>query len=248
MRVSAILIDDEPKALAILKNKLERFCPQLQVVATTQNPLQAKALIEEHGAQIVFMDIAMPKLSGFDVLKSIEKPNFELIFATAFDQYAIDAINHCAIGYLVKPIDNGELIRAVDKAIENISKKTALLKNQLLVENLGVKKFQDKKIIIPTQEGLEFAEICEIIHCRGTDGYTVLYFQNGKTLMSSYSIGHFHKLLMNHGFYLIHKSHLINLSHIHKYLNEGYVILNQNHKLPVSRNRRADFLDTLKNR
>lgn len=247
MKTAAIIIDDEPKAIAILAHKLERFCPQIEVVATSQNPKDAKHLIEQYQAQIVFLDIAMPEMSGFDVLKSFEKPNFEIIFATAFDSYAIDAINHCAIGYLVKPIDNTELVDVVHRAIDNIAEKTALKKNELLIANLGTQKFQDKKIIVPTQDGLEFVTINSIIHCEGTDGYTKIHMEDRKTLLSSNSIGHFNKLLSNHEFHLVHKSHLINLEHIEKYLNEGYVLLSQNHKVPVSRNRRTSFLELLKN-
>ncbi len=243
--IKAIIIDDEPKAIAILKNKIERYCPEIELVAETQDPKRAKDLIKLHEADLIFLDVAMPEMSGFDLLKTFENPNFEIIFATAFDNYAIEAIKHCAIGYLVKPIDNEDLVEAVKNAKENISEKTALEKNKILIENLGVKTFQDKKIIIPTLEGLEFINISEIVHCEGVDGYTKLYFKNRKPMLSSNSIGHFNKMLVNQEFYLVHKSHLINLNYIDKYLNEGYVILGE-HNIPVSRNRRSDFLEMLK--
>jgi two-component system, LytTR family, response regulator len=244
-QIKTILIDDEPKALAILKNKIERLCPALTIVGESQDPHQAIELIEKQAPSLVFLDIAMPKMSGFDLLKKLPKPNFEIIFATAFDTYAIDAINHCAIGYLVKPIDNEDLIKAVSKAIENIDEKNALEKNKVLIENLGIKKFQDKKIIIPTQEGLEFVEISSIIHCEGSDGYTKVHRNHKKSLLSSNSIGHFIKMLEHLDFYQVHKSHLINLNFIEKYLNEGYVVV-QGNNIPISRNRRSQFLAMLK--
>lgn len=247
MSITALLIDDENKALAILKNKIERFCPTIKIIGETQNPEEGLHLIKTLKPQLLFLDVAMPEMSGFDLLKEIENPLFEIIFVTAFDHYAIDAINHCAIGYLVKPVDNQDLIFAVNKAILNIEEKTALEKNKLLIENLGVQKFQKKKIVIPTQEGLEFVKIKDIIHCEGEDGYTKIHFENKKPMLSSNSIGHFNKILENQEFYLVHKSHLINLNHIEKYLNEGYVILSQNYKIPVSRNRRSEFLSKLKN-
>jgi two-component system LytT family response regulator len=185
-------------------------------------------------------------LSGFDLLSEIKNPNFEIIFATAFDNYAVEAIKHCAIGYLVKPVDNNDLVETVNKAIKNIEGKSALEKNKQLIENLGVQSFQNKKIVIPSQEGLEFVEIADIIHCEGVEGYTKIHFIHQKPILSSHSIGHFKKLLGNQSFYLIHKSHLINLSYIEKYLNEGYVVLSGNHTLPVSRNRRSGFLNSLK--
>lgn len=247
MKITALLIDDEPKALAILKNKLERMCPNVSIVGETQSPAKGLEMINTLNPQLVFLDVAMPEMSGFDLLSKIENPNFEIIFVTAFDNYAIDAINHCAIGYLVKPVDNKDLINTVNKAILNIEDKTALDKNKLLIENLGVQKFQKKKIVIPTQDGLEFVRIKSIIHCEGEDGYTRIHFKGRKPMLSSNSVGHFNKLLENQDFYLVHKSHLINLHHIEKYMNEGYVLLDDNHKIPVSRNRRNEFLSMLKN-
>ena len=247
MKIKTILIDDERKAIAILKNKIERFCPNIEIIAETQDPEQGIALINKLKPQLVFIDIAMPELNGFELLKQIEQPNFEIIFATAFDDYAIEAIKHCAIGYLVKPIDNQDLIEAVNKALINIEAKTALQKNRLLVENLGIQKIQKKKIAIPSVGGIEFVRISDIIHCKGEDGYTKIYFREKKTLLSSNSIGHFNKILKNQEFYLVHKSHLINMEYIEKYLNEGYVLLTENHKIPISRNRRTEFLNQLKN-
>ncbi|PQJ71789.1 LytR/AlgR family response regulator transcription factor [Polaribacter butkevichii] len=244
--IKTILIDDERKALAILKNKIERLCPNLEIVAETQSPKEAIKLIKNLQPQLIFLDISMPEINGFDLLKEFDNPNFEIIFATAFDNYAIEAIKHCAIGYLVKPIDNSDLVSAVKNAAKNIEEKTALQKNKLLIENLGVQTFQMKKMVIPSTEGLEFVKIADIIHCEGIDGYTKIHFSNHKPILSSQSIGHFNKLLINQNFYLVHKSHLINLQHIEKYLNEGYVLLSANHKVPVSRNRRQEFLNNLK--
>lgn len=245
--ITAILIDDERKALAILRNKLERLCPNIEIIAETQDPNEGLELIQTLKPQLVFLDIAMPNMSGFDILSQIDQPCFEVIFVTAFDEYALEAINHCAIGYLVKPVDNKDLISTTNKAIQNIKDKTALEKNRLLIENLGVHTFQSKKIVIPSQEGLEFIKIKDIVHCEGNNGYTNIHFENRKPILSSNSIGHFNKLLDNQNFYLVHKSHLINLDFIDKYLNEGYVVLINNSKIPVSRNRRQDFLNSLKN-
>ncbi len=247
MKIKTILIDDERKALAILKNKIERLCPNIEIIAETQSPVEGVALIKKLEPQLIFLDIAMPDLNGFDVLQQFSEPNFEIIFATAFNDYAIDAIKHCAIGYLVKPIDNADLVAAVKNASKNIEEKTALAKNKLLIENLGVQTFQNKKIVIPSQDGLEFVKMVDIIFCEGVEGYTKIHFINRKPMLSSHSIGHFSKLLDNSDFYLVHKSYFVNLSYIEKYLNEGYLILSENHKVPVSRNRRQDFLNNLKN-
>ena len=188
----------------------------------------------------------MPGMNGFEVLQKIPDPKFEIIFVTAFDKYGIEAIKHCAIGYIVKPIDSQDLIQAVSVATQNIADKTALAKNTQLIENLGIQSFQQKKIVIPSQDGLEFVQVENIIHCEGTDGYTNIHFQHSKSIMSSYSIGHFFKLLKHNDFYLIHKSPLININYILKYLNDGYVILQNNYKLPVSRTKRTEFLNMIR--
>lgn len=245
-KIKALLIDDEPKALAILKNKIERLCPNLTVIGETQSPKEGLILIEQLKPHLVFLDIAMPEMSGFDVLAKIDNPDFEIIFATAFDNYAIEAINHCAIGYLVKPIDNKLLIDAVNKATINIEQKTALEKNKQLIQNLGIQSFQHKKLVIPSTEGLEFVKIENIKFCEGIDGYTKIHFANQKPILSSNSIGHFKKLLDDRLFYMVHKSYVINLYYIEKYLNEGYVVLEGDHKIPVSRNRRQAFLESFK--
>ena len=246
MKIDAIIIDDERKAIAILKNKLQRLSPKVNVVAETQSPIEAISLIESLKPELIFLDVAMPELSGFDVLSKIENPNFEIIFATAFDNYAIEAIKHCAIGYLVKPVDNEDLVKAVDKAIANIKEKSALEKNKQLIQNLGVQTFQDKKIVIPSQDGLEFVKVAKIIYFKGDNGYTQIHFSDRKSILSSHSIGYFDRILNNKDFYLIHKSNLINLNYIEKYHNEGYVTLTGNIKLQVSRSRRKAFLENLK--
>lgn len=247
MKVKSIIIDDERKALEILKNKLERLCPNVSIIGESQSPEDGLELIKKLNPDLVFLDIAMPGMSGFDLLSYIDNPDFEIIFATAFDNYAIEAIKHCAIGYLVKPVDNKDLIKAVDKAINNIEEKTALEKNRLLINNLNVKTFLDRKMVIPSNEGLEFVKISEIVYFEGENGYTRIHFKNRKSFLSSHSIGYFAKLLINQPFYLIHKSYLVNVTYIEKYLNEGYIILEDHSKLPVSRSKRQDFFSYIKN-
>lgn len=248
MKLTAILIDDERKALAILKNKIAEEYPQINIIGVTQSPKEGLKLIQDLKPQLVFLDIAMPEMSGFDLLEKVGNPDFEIIFVTAFDEYAIDAIRHCAIGYLVKPVDTDDLVDAVNKAIQNIDQKTAFSKNKLLIENLGIPIHQKKRIAISSAEGLEFVKIKDIIYCQGVKGYTQVILAGKKTILSTQSIGHFNKILENQDFYMVHKSYIINLNHLEKYLNEGIVVLSGDFEIPVSRTRRSDFLNTLKDR
>lgn len=245
MKITAYLVDDEPKALAILEDKLKRLCTHVTIIGSTQKPAVALQQIPELSPDLVFLDVAMPKLNGFELLGEFESPTFEIIFATGFDEYAIDAIKHCAIGYLIKPIDNDELIAAVNIATENIAEKNALVKNRQLIENLSVKRFQDRKIVIPTQEGLEFLDINTITNFEGVEGYTRIHLKNSPSLLSSQNIGHFVKSLENTDFFQVHKSHLVNLNYIERYLNQGYLIIGEL-KIPVSRGRRNEFLEMIR--
>lgn len=246
MQTTAILVDDERKSLAILENKIARYCPQIEIIHKSQVPSEAIEMIKKLQPDIVFMDIAMPEMSGFDVLQNIPNPKFELIFVTAFNDFAIEAIEHCAIGYLIKPINNLKLEEAVNNATKNIIQKNAIVKNKQLLENLNYVELHKKKIVIPVQDGLEVVELSTIIHIEGSEGYSHIHLQDKKTIISSYRIGYFFKLLEKSNFFLIHRSHLINMDSVVKYINEGYAILHSGDKLPVSRSRRNDFLDALR--
>ena len=246
-KIRTILIDDEPKAISILQTMLERYCPEISIIATTQDSEKAVRLIEDMKPGLIFLDIAMPQMNGFQLLENFQNPDFEIIFATVFDNYAIDAINHCAIGYILKPVDFEELKSSVARAKESIQKKWGLQKNQLLMENINEPIHQNKKIAIPNRDGLEFVKIKDIVHCEGIDGYTQIHFQNRKSILSSQSIGNYVKLLENYNFFHAHKSHLINLNFVSNFMNEGYVVLENGSKVPISKYKKAEFLSVMKN-
>ncbi|WP_456378968.1 LytR/AlgR family response regulator transcription factor [Lutibacter sp.] len=244
-KINAIIIDDEKNALESLALKIAKYFPQISVTYKFQNPQKAIEEINKNHPDILFLDIEMPVLSGFDVLSKIENPNFEIIFVTAYNEYAIDAIKHCAIGYIVKPIDNGELKAAIENALKNIHQKSALEKNQQLLQNLV--NNGNSTIVIPTQKGLSLIKTTDIIRFEGIDGYTKIILKNSNPILSSYSIGKFSKIEKLHHFYLIHKSHYINLNYINEYLNEGYIIMNNKDKVPIAKAKRASFLEKIKN-
>lgn len=242
MNITAFIIDDERKAISILKNKLERAAPEISITGEFQDSGKALEALEINIPDLVFLDISMPRMNGFEFLKQISSPAFELIFVTAYGDYAIEAIRHCAIGYLIKPLKEDDLRKAIENAKKNIEQKTALAKNLQLVENLSIEMSRHKKIAIPSFKGLDFIEIQNIIRCEGSHGYTVLYLKTGEQLVSSYSIGFFYKMLENLNFFLAHKSHLINIEYIHKYDRNGTLELENNHIVPLARNRREVFL------
>ncbi len=243
--ISAIIIDDEKNAMESLALKVSKYFPNISIIHKFQNPLKAVEVINKKHPHILFLDIEMPVLSGFDVLSKIKNPNFEIIFVTAYNEYAIDAIKHCAIGYIVKPIDNDELKVAIENALKNINQKSPLEKNRQLLENLVPKG--NSLIVVPTQKGLSFIKTNDIIRFEGIDGYTNIILKNKTTILSSYSIGKFCKTDKLRNFGLAHKSHFVNLSFVKEYLNEGYIVLTNNDKIPVSKKRRVEFLNKIRN-
>ncbi len=245
MSVRAFIIDDERKAISILKNKIIRITPQIEIAGEFQHPKEALEELKKNTPDLIFLDVTMPEMTGLELLKKVEKPSFEIIFVTAYGDFAIEAIKHCAIGYVMKPIINEDLKIAIENALRNIKQKTALQKNQQLVENMNVHQSNKQKIAIPSTKGLDFIRIQDIIRCEGTQGYTILHIKNHEQLVSSYSIGHFYKMLQNMNFFLTHKSHLINLNYLLHYDRSGYVKLSDNHNIPVARNRRDAFLEKI---
>jgi len=244
-KINAIIIDDEKNALESLALKIAKYFPQITVTHKFQNPQKAIQEINQNHPDLVFIDIEMPVLTGFDVLSKIENPNFEIIFVTAYSEYAIEAIKHCAIGYIIKPIDNDELKLAIENALKNINHKSALEKNQQLLQNLVNNR--NSTIVIPTQKGLSLIKIADIIRFEGIDGYTKIILENSTPILSSYSIGKYSKIECLHHFYLVHKSHFINLNYINEYLNEGYIIMKNKDTIPVSKSKRTSFLKKIQN-
>ena len=244
-KITAILIDDEEKALEGLQIKVSKYFPEIEIVALCNNPKKAIETINNLKPDLLFIDIEMPVYSGFDVLAKIDNPTFETIFVTAYNNYAIEAIKNCAIGYIVKPIDNEELKLAVSNAIKNIQQKTAFEKNLQLLTLLGNKNSK-ATIAVPSQKGLSFIKTDSIIRFEGVEGYTRIYTTNQKPFLSSYSIGKFCKLLENSTFFLCHKSHLINLNHIKSIFKEGTIELVDNSTITCARTKKNELLEKMK--
>jgi len=245
MKVRTLLIDNEYKSLVNLRHKIEQFCPIIDIIGETHYPKISLELIEVLKPELIFLDVALKNMTQFNILSSIENQPFEIIYVTTFDHHYIEEFETGTIEKLLKPINNRDLQLSVNEIFQRIKeKKIDRVLGQHELNDLTKRK--SNRIAVPTQDGIEFIKIDEIIHCQGVDGYTQIFSATGKMLLSSRSIGHFTKLLQKYGFQLVHKSHLINMDHICKYLNEGYLILNNDYKVPVSRNKRINFLNSFK--
>ncbi len=240
--IKYIIVDDETKALKNLEKKMQKLYPDFIHLGSFNDPKEALNFLNNKEVDLVFLDIEMPNLSGFDLLSKVETPNFEIIFVTAYNQYAIDAIKHAAIGYIVKPIDVDELKVSIEKAQENISKKIAHKNNKALLDLLTQK---NNTISIPTQTGYAFVKLDNIVRLEGVDGYTKIVCNNDKEFFSSYSLGKFYDMINNPLFFQTHRSHIINLNYVTGLLNEGYIELSNQTNVPLSRTRKKLFLDLI---
>ena len=244
MKYKAILVDDEIKLQEVLRIKLERFCPNIEVIGTATNAWDAFDLIQTQQPNIVFLDIAMPSESGFDLLQRFPRINFEIIFVTGFNQYALDALKLSAVDYLLKPVSTQELKSAVQKAVHNIETRQKLERYAILQHNIKSEAQQGDKISILCSDKHEFVKIAHIIRCEGWQKYSKIYLQNGTCIVSSYNIGFFKEMLESKGFYSVHKSHLINQYHIKSYQKAGIVVLSDGSEVPVARRKKEDFYQT----
>jgi len=240
--INYIIVDDEIKAIKNLEKKVQKLYPDFIHLGSFNKPNEALDFLNENKVDLVFLDIEMPNLSGFDLLSKVDNPDFEIIFVTAYNQYAIDAIKHAAIGYIVKPIDIDELKESIEKAKKNISQKMAQKNNKALLDLLTQK---NNIISIPTQTGYAFVKLDNILRLEGVDGYTKIVCNNDKEFFSSYSLGKFSDMINSPLFFQTHRSHIINLNYVTGLLNEGYIELSNKSHIPLSRTRKKLFLDLI---
>lgn len=242
-QLKAILIDDELPSLQNLQQKLEEFCPDIQIIATAQKPEEAIRLIESHQPDVIFLDIEMPRMNGFKMLEEIKEKNFDVVFITAYNHYAIDAIRISAFDYLVKPVAVKDLQNSVNRLI-NSHRRQIPEKLDVLRQNLSNSRTQNDKITIATNEGVDFYEIRQIIRIESSSNYSKIHFKDGKVLLVTKLLKDFEEILAPYRFYRIHNSHLINLSYIKKYLrgDGGQVIMQNDEIIDVARRKKEEFL------
>lgn len=247
--IKAIIIDDEQLSREGLKKSLELVCPQIRLIGEATDADTGKTLIETLQPQLVFLDIAMPVKSGFDLLKSLDKINFEIIFATAHDEYTIQAIRYSAVDYLLKPFNEHELMEAVERVQKRIHEKTDYANIQTFLSNVFQKlPGEHMQLCIASSKGFQIIKVNDIICCEAQNSYTIFHLVNNQQIVSSKPIGDYEELLSDAFFIRIHKSWLINMKHIKEYLRGegGTVIMSNNKELEIARRKREYFVTELK--
>ncbi|QMU29286.1 LytR/AlgR family response regulator transcription factor [Adhaeribacter radiodurans] len=245
--VRAIIIDDEIDAREALKLALNKYCPDVTVLRCCETPQLGLKAIETLEPDLVFLDVQMPGMSGFDLLQRIKKVNFVVIFVTAFDRYAIKAIKFSALDYLLKPVDVDDLIQAIQKVKEQAATSRPAYHYQSALNNSQHAGGKIQKIAVPTHDGIDFFLTDDIIYCEADGSYTTLILKNKSKQIVCKKLIDFENLLTESGFCRVHHSFLINMKHILKYIKGegGYVILTDNHHVDISRRKKEEFLQLL---
>jgi two-component system LytT family response regulator len=244
--ITTIIIDDEPKGRLALRQKLSGYCSNVQVVAEAANGKEALALIQKHQPQLIFLDIEMPVMNGFEMLNAIREKNFHIIFTTAYDQYAIKAIKYAAFDYLLKPIDIEELRLAISK-IETVVNINLGKQVNLMLQNFKQPKRNFTKVAIPTLEGLFFFDINTIIYMEANSNYTTFYFTNNPKVTASRTLKELEDFLPGDIFFRLHHSFIININYIRRFIKSdgAQVEMTNGALLEISRRKRDEFLKLL---
>jgi len=243
--IKTVIVDDEENNIGTLESLLTEFCPEIDIIGTAGNAKQAFTVITELEPQLVFLDIEMPMGNGFDLLGKLMPVNFEVIFVTAFDQYAITAFKYAALDYLLKPVSIDDLKRAVNRSVMRIAEKNVNNRIESLITNFRTEAQGLKKIGLPTAEGLVFEEIENIIHLQAESNYTLVFMRNKKKMTITKSLKEFEDILPATLFCRLHHSHIVNLNYITKYYKGrgGYVELSDGSTVEVSTRKKDDFLE-----
>jgi two-component system, LytTR family, response regulator len=245
--IRTVIIDDEEQSIESLRLLLKTCCPGVDVAGTASSAAEGYELIKAVKPALVFLDIEMPRESGFQMLERFHLVDFDIIFTTAHGHYAIKAIKFSALDYLLKPLDAGELEEAIRK-FEKKQHAPGNMSSQVhaLLSNIR-DDVKDKRLAVSNADGITIVHIKEIIRCKADVNYTSLHLASGERLTVARTLKEYEDMLAPYGFFRVHNSSLINLSHVKKYVkgDGGYVIMSDNSNVEVSGRRKSEFLAVL---
>jgi two-component system LytT family response regulator len=246
--LQAIIVDDEKRCVEMLCLDLEKHCPEVEVIGSFTSPKEALLQIKKLKPNLLFLDVEMPWMNGFELLELLGEPFFEVIFTTAYDRFAVKAFQFSAVDYLLKPVDPEELKKAVQKTLKKKESPLTSFHLETLMKNLKESPESISRIVLPTSDGYEFVHVGDILYCNADSNYTKLFFTNRKPLLISRSLKEMEQVLEGKAFFRIHQSHLVNLSHIANYTrgDGGYVTMSDGSSLNVARAKKEVFLNIIK--
>lgn len=247
--IKAILVDDEARALTSLEKLLGMHCPDVGVIGSCRDADEAVEMFRLLQPDLVFLDISMPGKDGFELLQSLPRIPFEIIFVTAYNQYVLQAFQFSAVDYILKPVDYRLLVGAVDRAVQRIEQKAGTQHIETLLHNIRIPDNPRKrKLCVPSLRGFQVFESQDILYCEANSNYTNIHFLNRPAILASKPLLEYETLLQDSGFVRIHKSYLVNLDHIKEYVKGegGSLILSNGKEVEVSRRKKEELLRKMK--
>lgn len=247
-KFTGVIIDDEPGNVVTLTRIIKEYCPQIKLTGSAPDPLKGYELIKKNDPDLVFLDIEMPYGNAFDMLDRIDPVRFEVIFVTAFDNYAMKAIRYAALDYILKPVNINELKEAVSKAISRLEEKEINTRVRSLLVDYKNENSSHQRIGLPTAQGFRFEDINKIMYIQAEGNYSIVYIKDQKKELVTKSLKEFEEILPEVSFCRIHYSHIININFVKKYFKGrgGYVEMEDGTSIEVSVRKRSDFFDRFK--
>ena len=247
--IRAVIIDDEKDSIDTLKWKLENYCPEVSVISSFEKPADGVSYLKKNSVDLLFLDIEMPMLTGFDVLEELGRDiSFDIIFITAYDNFGIQAVKFSALDYLLKPVQNKELKEAIDKHLKKSQQKIPSEQIDLLLNNVQAeRKGKRGRIALASKESIEFVDPNDIVVCEANSNYTNVYLVEGRKRVISKTLKEFEEMLMQFDFFRPHNSHLINLARVKEFIrgDGGYLVMENKMKIPVSKNKKEELMGLL---
>jgi len=242
--IKAIIIDDETNCIEMLEWLLKTYCPNVTISAMCDSAQKGIAAINQHKPDVVFLDIEMPKMNGFDMLEQFDKLFFDVVFTTAYNKFAIKAFRYSALNYLLKPVDPDDLKETVQRLEE---KKAGPEKAQLdlLMQNMKNLAQPLQRIALTTSDGMIFVNTKDIVYCQAESNYTNVKLSSGNRVLVAKTLKDIDEILSGKDFYRIHNSYLININQIKKFVrgDGGYVLMNDDTQVTISRSKREEFFE-----
>ena len=245
--IKTIIVDDENHCIQTLRYDLTKHCPNVDVVATASTGEEALSLINSLHPDLVFLDIEMPGMSGFELLSRLSPVNFDIIFVTAYDHYAIQAFRYAAVDYLLKPVVDSQLEEAVARVTANRGSPDDSGQLDALLHNLK-DGLRSPRIALPTGRGIDFVNAEDILYCVADSNYTHVHMFEGKKYIIAKTLKTVHQLLESLEFFRIHQSYLINMQHVRRYMRDdgGYVVMSNDFRIPIAKRRKEEFMALLR--
>jgi two-component system LytT family response regulator len=247
--IHAVIVEDEKKSRELLEKLVQKNCPEVSIAGLADSVASGVELIRKFKPGLVFLDIEMPDGSGFDLLKALSDHSFEVIFTTASDKYAINAIKYSALDYLLKPIDSEELRAAVQKIAARKQDLPSMDNLKFLLQNFRKSDEQYTRITLPTGNAYEIVNVKDIIRCEAEGNYTNFFLVDKRKMLVTLGLKHYEDLLPPTEFFRIHNHHLVNVNHVSRVLKEdgGYAIMSDGSKIEISRRKKESFINRIHN-